>query len=147
MRSQAENGDYEFGELVGLHITWIVLKGLVEIHFGELDRNLLIQIESPFQISGREGEQVTIRYQPWFADPPTGLDRLAELHNATVRAAVAHVDELQLDLSTQHGEQVTLRVPPDPQYEAWHFTGPHGVFVSTPGGSSGRDDPSDFRAR
>jgi hypothetical protein len=138
VRPQLENGDFEFAELVGVSITKILLMGLIDIQFGEGSQNLHIQIETPFQITGASGESVAIKYQPWLADPPTGLDKLAELHNATVRAAVAHVDELQLDLSTQHGEQVTLRVPPDPQYEAWHFTGPLGVFVSTPGGSSGR---------
>jgi hypothetical protein len=138
VRPQADSGDYEFGELVGLRVTGIVLKGLVEIQFGDPAQNLLIQIESPFQISGGPGEQVTITYQPWLPEPPTGLDRLGELHNAVVRGAVAHFDELQLDLSTQHGQPVTLTVPPDPDYEAWHFAGPQGVYVSTPGGSSGR---------
>jgi len=138
VRPRLKNGDYEFGELVGVRITRIVLMGLVEIQVGEQHENLPIQIESPFRITDESAQSVLIRYQPWLIHPATGLDTLAGLHNATVRAAVAHVDELRLDLSTQHGQHVTLTVPPDPKYEAWHFTGPNGVFVSTPGGGAGQ---------
>ena len=62
VRQQAENGDYEFEELIGLHITGIVLKGLVEIQFGDQAQNLHIQIERLFQITGASGELVLIKY-------------------------------------------------------------------------------------
>ena len=86
------------------------------------------QVECPFVLvrPGR-GEE---RIEP--AADPAGLGpALAVLRRDVTRATAARSGELEIVLS----EEMTLRVPPSDDYEAWNVVGPHGLrVVCMPGG-------------
>jgi hypothetical protein len=118
--------------IIGLPVTAITLDSSVQVHLGD-QREFALRIERDFELADAAAT-TRVCFAPFDGDPPTGLDKLAGIVNATVQDSFAGRDgSLRVGLSNG----LVLRVAPDQEYESWTLAGPGGVLVSLPGGGLG----------
>ena len=121
-------------EVTGERITAITLDSNVVVYAGS-SRDHEFRIENVFTIDDPGGTDLTVRYDPYNRANPVreNLTELTTIIDSIVTSGRAYVDGvLELIL----GDGRTIRVEPNPTYEAWTYTVGNFILACPPGGFS-----------
>lgn len=118
-------------QMVGLpsEVTAIRFMYQVELQFGDTERSVSLQLETPFTLTTPSG--TILRLDP--AGDPSDLAPLLRL--LRVQLVALEIDPGEA-LSIKFEDGTFLACPPSPLYEAWTLSaGSDGFFITcTPGG-------------
>jgi hypothetical protein len=123
----AESADRYDLDLNGHKVTQCLVDFAITLELERRGQRITVRVEGPFTLSAA-GETHELSAEA----RPRELGPALELSRRSIRAAVVHKTG---DLELTFDDDSVLRVPSDPQYEAWTLTVTDGpIIVSGPGG-------------